>query len=50
MSVFKNPDFALEDLEMLEDLCLSKVAEKLDQPEAKIYSHRDAWNEDSNKD
>ena len=36
-------ELSLEALERREDLYLSKLAEKLDQPGAKTYSHDDAW-------
>lgn len=36
-------DLTLEALELREDLYLSKVAQKLDQDNAKTYSHEEAW-------
>ena len=36
-------ELALEALEMREDLYLSKVAEKLDKEDSKMYRHDDAW-------
>lgn len=36
-------ELVLEALEMREDLYLSKVAEKLDQKDAKTYEHDDVW-------
>ena len=36
-------ELTLEALERREDLCLSKIAEKLDQQSAKTYSHDEAW-------
>jgi predicted DNA-binding protein len=36
-------ELTLEALEQREDFYLSQLAEKLDQPDVKIYSHEDAW-------
>lgn len=36
-------ELSLEALERREDFYLSKVAEKLDQPNAKTYSHDEVW-------
>ena len=36
-------DLTLEALELREDLYLSKIAQKLDQDNAKTYSHEEAW-------
>ncbi len=36
-------ELTLEALELREDLYLSKIAEKLDKKDSKIYSHEQAW-------
>jgi hypothetical protein len=36
-------ELAVSALEMREDLYLSKVAEKLDQKDARRYQHSEAW-------
>jgi hypothetical protein len=36
-------ELAIEALERREDKCLSKMAEELDTPNAKIHTHEDAW-------
>jgi len=36
-------ELTMEALELREDLYFSNLAEKLDQPEAKTFSHEDAW-------
>jgi predicted DNA-binding protein len=36
-------ELTLEALEKREDFYLSKLAEKLDQPDVKTYSHDEAW-------
>ncbi len=36
-------ELALEALEMREDLYLSRIAQKLDQPGVETYSHNEAW-------
>ena len=36
-------ELAIEALERREDMYLSKLAEKLDTPNAKVHTHEDAW-------
>jgi hypothetical protein len=36
-------ELALEALEMREDFCLSKIAEKIEKKSTKMFSHGDAW-------
>ncbi|MDP4709046.1 MAG: hypothetical protein NWS20_03475 [Rickettsiaceae bacterium] len=36
-------ELAIEALERREDMYLSKLAEKLDNPNAKLHEHADAW-------
>lgn len=36
-------DLTLEALELHEDFYLSKTAEEIDTPDAKLHSHEDAW-------
>ncbi|MDQ5890940.1 MAG: hypothetical protein QG604_814 [Candidatus Dependentiae bacterium] len=36
-------ELTLEALELREDVYLSKLAEKLDKEDAKLYSHEEAW-------
>jgi predicted DNA-binding protein len=36
-------ELTIEALEQREDFYLSQLADKLDQPDVKTYSHEDAW-------
>lgn len=36
-------ELSVEALEMREDMCLSKLTDKLDQEGVKTYSHDEAW-------
>lgn len=36
-------ELTVEALELREDIHLSRIAEKLDSPDAKLVDHKDAW-------
>lgn len=36
-------ELTIEALELREDRYLSRIAEKLDNPDSKLFDHKDAW-------